>query len=63
MMKWHINHLEVMVVILVFKEFMTEPSGHHVMICSDNRTVVAFMKHQGGIKSHRLVKRFLLGHK
>lgn len=51
LMKWRINCLEMMAVILAFKEFMTELRGHHVLVCSDNRTVVAFINHQGGTRS------------
>lgn len=46
----HINRLEIMAVI-------------HILVHLDNRTVVAFTNHQGGLRSHslpRLANRILL---
>lgn len=62
LMNWHIICLEMMVVVLAFKEFWTELGGHQVLVCSDSRTVVAFINHQGSVSSHplhRLVSHFL----
>lgn len=45
-MDWHINHLEIMAVILAFREFRAELKGHHVLVRLDNSTVVALVNHQ-----------------
>lgn len=41
-------------------------SGHRVLVHSDNRTLVAFINHQGGLRSHplyRLASHLLLRHR
>lgn len=32
MLNWHINHLEMMALILAFKELQPEFRGHHVLV-------------------------------
>jgi hypothetical protein len=51
----HINVLEMRAVTLALTAVDTSP-GDHVMVSSDNITVVAYIKHQGGTKSRTLWK-------
>ena len=50
--KLHINVLELKTVILAFQHRASVLQGHHVMIATDNTTVVAYINKQGGTHSH-----------
>lgn len=52
----HINQLEMWAVILVLQHFRPKLQHHHVLVRSDNKTVVSFINHQEGLKSRSLSK-------
>jgi len=52
----HINILELMAAKLALQSFLQNQSNLHVKIQLDNTTAVAYIKHQGGSKSHILCK-------
>ncbi len=59
----YINCLEMMAVCLALKTFLPALRGHHVLVRSDNTTVVAYINHQGGLRSrplHRMTQCLLL---
>ncbi|KAL6467752.1 hypothetical protein MHYP_G00234290 [Metynnis hypsauchen] len=59
----HINYLELLAVFLAVKHFRKFLQGQHVLIKSDNSTVVAYINRQGGTRSlrlHRLTRKLLL---
>ncbi len=45
---WHINFLEMLAVFEALKHFLPDLRGHHVLVCTDNRSVVSYINHQGG---------------
>ncbi len=51
-----INCLEMLVVFLALKTFLPVLKRHHVMVRSDSMTVVAYINHQGGLRSHTLCR-------
>ncbi|XP_047240834.1 uncharacterized protein LOC124879987 [Girardinichthys multiradiatus] len=59
----HINVLEPMAVFLALRAFLPGLLGRHVLVRSDNTTVVFHINHQGGFRSLRLLSltRRLLG--
>ena len=54
--EFHINVLELRVVILALYHWVTILHGHHVLIATDNTTVVAYINKQGGTHSHLLLQ-------
>ncbi|KAL0177571.1 hypothetical protein M9458_026465, partial [Cirrhinus mrigala] len=61
--KWHINCLELKAVFLALQGFLPLIKDRHVLVRTDNTTVVSYINHQGGIRSRslqRLAERFLL---
>ncbi len=50
----HINCLEMLAVCQACQFLMLDIRRHHVLICSDSRSVVSFINHQGGLVSKRL---------
>ena len=52
--KLHINHLELKAVFLALKEFQDLCSSNIVLIATDNKTVVAYINKEGGMKSGSL---------
>ena len=52
----HISVLELKAVILVLQYWVSVLQGHHVMIATDNTTVVAYINKQGGTHSHALLR-------
>ena len=59
----HINALELRAVDLALRHFLPVLLGKHVLVRSDNTTVVAYINRQGGLRSpglHRMVTRLLL---
>ena len=56
----HINCPELLAVRLTLKHFLPLLRGHHVLIKTDNSTVVAYVNRQGGLRSLRL---HMLAHK
>ncbi len=55
--RWHINRLELEAVFLALKEFRTQLEQQHVLIRTDNTSVVSYIIHQGGIRSRALCKQ------
>ena len=59
----HINRLELMAVWLALRHFLPVLRGHHVLVRTDNTTVVAYVNKQGGLRSlhmHTLAHRLIL---
>ena len=54
--KLQINVLEFKTVILALQHWVSVLHGHHVMIATDNSTVVAYINKQGGTHSHALLR-------
>ncbi len=50
-LSWHINCLEMLAVFLALKNFLADLRGHHVLVHSDNTSVVSYLNHQGGLRS------------
>ncbi len=55
--RWHINRLELEAVFLALKEFWTQLEQQHVLILTDNTSVVSYINHQGGVRSRALCKQ------
>ncbi|KAK7115603.1 hypothetical protein V1264_001441 [Littorina saxatilis] len=55
--KWHINLLELEAVFLALTEFLPFVKGEHVLVHSDNTTVVSYLNKQGGSRSLPLSHR------
>ena len=59
----HINCLEMKAVALSLRAFLPHIKNHHVLVRSDNMSVVAYINRQGGLRSyslHRMAKHLLL---
>ena len=50
----HINWLEMLAVWRALHHFLPDLQGHHVLLATDNATVVAYVNKQGGTKSRQL---------
>ncbi|XP_073720453.1 uncharacterized protein [Misgurnus anguillicaudatus] len=55
-LSWHINCLEMMAVFYALRCFIPHLRGHHVLVRTDNTSVVAYINHQGGLRSRPLYK-------
>ncbi len=55
--RWHINCLELEAVFLALKEFRMQLEQQHVLIRTENTSVVSYINHQGGIRSRALCKQ------
>ncbi|KAL0152766.1 hypothetical protein M9458_052489 [Cirrhinus mrigala] len=51
---WHINCLELLAVLLALRRFRPMIQGKHVLVRSDNTATVAYINHQGGVRSFRM---------
>ncbi len=51
-----INRLEMLAVFLALKNFLADLRGHHVLVHSDNTSVVSYINHQGGLRSPSICK-------
>ncbi len=49
----HINCLEMLAVCQACQIFLPVIRGHHVLVCSDSRSVVSYINHQGSLISKR----------
>ncbi|XP_076155099.1 uncharacterized protein LOC143138537 [Alosa pseudoharengus] len=59
----HIHFLELLAVFLALEHFLQYLHGCHVLIRTDNTTVVAYINRQGGTRSlqlHKLARRLIL---
>ena len=52
--KLHINHLELKAIFLALKELQDLCCNNIVLVATDNTTVVAYIKKEGGMKSGSL---------
>ncbi len=55
--RWHINRLEMEAVFLALKDFQPQLEQQHVLIRTENTSVVSYINHQGGIRSRALCKQ------
>ncbi len=55
--RWHINRLELEAVFLALKEFRAQLERQHVLIRTDNTSVVSYINRQGGIRSKALCEQ------
>ncbi len=55
--RWHINRLELEAVFLALKDFQPQLEQQHVLIRTDNTSVVSDINHHGGIRSRALCKQ------
>ncbi len=55
--RWHINRLELEAVFLALKEFQAQLERQHVLIRTDNTSVVSYINRQGGVRSKALCKQ------
>ncbi len=53
---WYINRLEMLAVFLALKNLLANLRGHHVLVHSDNTSVVSYINHQGDLRSCPLCK-------
>ncbi|KAI2644351.1 ORF V: Enzymatic polyprotein [Labeo rohita] len=53
---WHINCLEMLAVLRALKHFLPDLIGHHVLVHTDNTSMVYYIDHQGGLRSCPLYK-------
>ncbi len=53
-LQWHINCLELLAIWLALRRFRTLLHEKHVLVRSDNTATVAYIKHQGGLRSRRM---------
>ncbi|KAL0168891.1 hypothetical protein M9458_037113, partial [Cirrhinus mrigala] len=52
----HINCLEMLAVFLALKHFLPDLRDRHVLVRTDNTSVVSYINHQGGLRSRPLYK-------
>ncbi len=60
---WQINCLEMFAVFRALKHFLPELREHHVLVRTDNTSVVSYINQQGGLRSrplYRLAQQILL---
>nr|XP_049703865.1 uncharacterized protein LOC126056144 [Helicoverpa armigera] len=55
-LKWHINRKELYTVLVALQESQEVVLGQSIMVQSDNRTVVSYLRNQGGTKSIALLE-------
>ncbi|KAI2646369.1 Transposon Ty3-G Gag-Pol polyprotein [Labeo rohita] len=53
---WHINCLEMLAVFRALKHFLPDLRDRHVLVRTDNTSVVSYINHQGGLRSRPLYK-------
>ncbi len=53
-LQWHINCLELLAVWLALRRFSTLLHEKHILVRSDNTATVAYINHQGGLRSRRM---------
>ncbi len=55
-LSWHINRLEMLAVFLALKNVLADLRSHHLLVHSDNTSVVSYLNHQWGLRSRPLCK-------
>ncbi|CAM4287228.1 unnamed protein product [Leuciscus chuanchicus] len=58
----HINCLEIIVIENVLKRFLPHIRDHHVLVRSDNMSMVSYVNRQGGVRSRNLGAVHVPGH-
>ncbi|KAL1270595.1 hypothetical protein QQF64_029611 [Cirrhinus molitorella] len=53
---WHINCLELLTVFLALKRFRPLVQGKHMLVRIDSTATVAYINHQGGVRSFRILR-------
>ncbi|KAI2657343.1 Transposon Ty3-G Gag-Pol polyprotein [Labeo rohita] len=53
---WYINCLEMLAVFRALKHFLPDLRDRHVLVRTDNTSVVSYIYHQGGLRSRPLYK-------
>ncbi len=53
-LQWHVNCLELLAVWLALRRFKTLLHDKHVLVRTDNTATVAYINHQGGLRSRRM---------
>ncbi len=53
-LQWHVNCLELLAVWLALRRFKVLLHDKHVLVRTDNTATVAYINHQGGLRSRRL---------
>ncbi|KAI2647501.1 ORF V: Enzymatic polyprotein [Labeo rohita] len=53
-LQWHINCLELLAVLLVLRHFRPMLRHKHVLVRTDSTATVAYINHQGGLRSRRM---------
>ncbi|KAL0204692.1 hypothetical protein M9458_002710, partial [Cirrhinus mrigala] len=53
-LQWHINCLELLAVFLALRWFRLMLRGKHVLVRTDNIATVAYINHQGGLRSRHM---------
>ncbi|KAL0147307.1 hypothetical protein M9458_057390, partial [Cirrhinus mrigala] len=53
---WHIYRLEMLAVFQALNHFLPDLRDHHVLVRTDNTSVVSYINHQEGLRSRRLYK-------
>ncbi len=48
---WHINCLEMLAMFRALKHFLPDLKNHNVLVRTDNKAVVSYINHQGGLRS------------
>ena len=51
---WHVNCLELLAVHLALRRFRAMLKDQHVLVRTDNTVIVAYINHQGGLRSRRM---------
>ncbi|KAL0187925.1 hypothetical protein M9458_015024, partial [Cirrhinus mrigala] len=53
-LRWHVNCLELLAVFLALRRFLPMLRHKHVLVHTDNTATVAYINHQGGLRSRRM---------
>ncbi|KAI2667192.1 ORF V: Enzymatic polyprotein [Labeo rohita] len=53
-LQWHINCLELLAVLLALRRFRPMLRHNHVLVRTDSTTTIAYINHQGGLRSRRM---------
>ncbi|KAL0149356.1 hypothetical protein M9458_055394, partial [Cirrhinus mrigala] len=53
-LQWHINCLELLAVLLALRRFRLMLRHKHVLVRTDSTATVAYINHQGGLRSRRM---------
>ncbi|KAI2656000.1 ORF V: Enzymatic polyprotein [Labeo rohita] len=51
---WHVSCLELLAVFLALRRFLSILRDKHVLVRTDNTAAIAYINHQGGLRSRRM---------